>query len=79
MQQGTTVTSEVYCMVIQNERHGIPNSSVVPFHENVCPLAAAHTRALPEHFSWELFDHSYSPDIALSDFHLFIWLKNWFR
>jgi hypothetical protein len=27
-----------------------------------------------------LFDHSpYSPDLALSDYHLFTYLKNWLR
>jgi histone-lysine N-methyltransferase SETMAR len=40
---------------------------------------AARTRALLEHFNWELFDHSpYSPDLASSDYHLYIYLKNWF-
>jgi histone-lysine N-methyltransferase SETMAR len=39
---------------------------------------AAHTRALQEHFSWELFDHlPCSPDLAPSDYHLFTYLKNW--
>jgi hypothetical protein len=39
---------------------------------------AARTRALLEHFSWELLDHlPYSPDLAPSDYHLFIYLKNW--
>jgi histone-lysine N-methyltransferase SETMAR len=34
--------------------------------------------ALLEHFNWDLFDHPpYSPDLALSDYHLFTNLKNW--
>jgi hypothetical protein len=45
---------------------------------NVHPHTAAHTRALLEHFSWELFDYpSYSPDLTLSDYHLFTSPKNW--
>jgi hypothetical protein len=29
-------------------------------------------------FNWELFDRPpYSPDLALSDHHLFTYLKNW--
>jgi hypothetical protein len=33
---------------------------------------AARTRALLEHFSWELFDHrQYSPDLGQSDYCLF--------
>jgi histone-lysine N-methyltransferase SETMAR len=38
---------------------------------------AAHTRALLQHFNWELFDHPpYSPDLTPSEHHLFTYLKN---
>jgi hypothetical protein len=41
---------------------------VVLLHDKACPHTSAHTRALPEHVNWELFDHPpYSPDLALSD------------
>jgi hypothetical protein len=43
---------------------------VVLFHDNGSPHTAARTRALLEHFSWELFDQPYSPDLALNDYHL---------
>jgi hypothetical protein len=51
------------------------------FHDNARPhTAAARTRALLEHFNWELFDDPpYGPNLALSDCHLFTYLKNWFR
>jgi histone-lysine N-methyltransferase SETMAR len=52
----------------------------VLLQDNVCLYTAACTRALLEQFIWELFDHSpYSPDLALSDYHLFTHthLKNW--
>jgi histone-lysine N-methyltransferase SETMAR len=53
-------------------------SSIVLLHGNVHLHTAAHTRALLEHFNWELFDHPpYSPDLARSDYHLFTYLKNW--
>jgi hypothetical protein len=53
-------------------------SNVVLLHENVCPHTAPCTRALPEHFNWELFDHPpYSPDLTLNDYHLFTYPKNW--
>jgi histone-lysine N-methyltransferase SETMAR len=40
-------------------------------------LALEH---LLEHFNWELSDHpSYSPNLALSDYHLFTYLKNRLR
>jgi hypothetical protein len=35
------------------------------------------TRALLEHFNWELFDLlSYSPDLAPSDYRLFTYFNN---
>jgi histone-lysine N-methyltransferase SETMAR len=55
-------------------------SSAVPHHDNTRPhtSAATCTRALLEHFNWELFDHPpYSFDLAPSDYHLFTYLKNW--
>jgi histone-lysine N-methyltransferase SETMAR len=53
---------------------------VVLLHENSRPHTAARPRALLEHFNWELFDHPpYSPDIAPSDYYLFIYLKNWLQ
>jgi transposase len=53
-------------------------SVVVLLHDNARPHTAARTRALLEHFDWELFDHTpYSPDLAPSDYHLFTYLNNW--
>jgi histone-lysine N-methyltransferase SETMAR len=85
MQQGTTITSEVYCetlkelrMAIQNKRCGMLTSGVVLFHDNARPNTTARTRTLLELFNSELFDHpSYSPDLAPSDYHPFTYLKNW--
>jgi hypothetical protein len=43
-----------------------------------CPHTAACTRALLEHFNWELFDHlPHSLNLAPSYYHLFTYLKNW--
>jgi hypothetical protein len=51
---------------------------VVLLHYNACLHTAARTRALGEHFNWELFHHSpYSPDLTSSDYHLFTYVKNW--
>jgi transposase len=53
-------------------------SGVVLLHDNARPHTAAHTRALLEHFNWELFDNPpYTPDLTPSDYHLFTCLKNW--
>jgi hypothetical protein len=52
---------------------------VVLLHDNARPHTAARTRAPLEHFNWELFDHlPYSPNLALSDYHLFTYLKRSF-
>jgi histone-lysine N-methyltransferase SETMAR len=46
----------------------------------VHPHTAACTRALLQHFNLELFDHPpYSPDLTLSDYHLFTYLNNWLQ
>jgi histone-lysine N-methyltransferase SETMAR len=56
---------------------GMLTYGVVLLHDNARPHTAARTRALLEHFHWELSDHSpYSPDLALSEYHLFTYLKN---
>jgi transposase len=61
-------------MAIQYKRRGMLTSGVVLLHDNARPHTAARTRALLEHFNWELFDHPpHSPDLAPSDYHL----KNW--
>jgi hypothetical protein len=55
---------------------------VVVLCDNACPhtSTAARTRALVEHFNWELFDHSYyNLDLAPSNCHLCSYLKNWLR
>jgi hypothetical protein len=47
---------------------------------NARPRRAARTRVLLEHFNWELFDHPpYNPDLVPSDYHMFIYRKNWLR
>jgi hypothetical protein len=58
MQQGVTITSEVYCetlkklhRAIQNKRRGMLTSGVVLLHDNAHQNTAPHTRALLEHFN----------------------------
>jgi hypothetical protein len=78
------MTSQVYCetqklrRVIQNKRCGMLTPGVVLVHDNACPYTTARTQALLEHFDWELFDHPHcSPNLALSNYHHFTYLKNW--
>jgi histone-lysine N-methyltransferase SETMAR len=87
VQQGTIITSDMHCetlkilrMAIQNKWHGMLIFGVLLVHDNARPhtSTAARTRALVEHFNWELFVHPpYSPDLASSDYHLFTYPKNW--
>ncbi|PNF17735.1 hypothetical protein B7P43_G07388 [Cryptotermes secundus] len=68
--------------VIQNKRLGelVSNVQVVLIHGNARPYTAARTRALLEHFSWELFDRPpYSPDLALINYHLFTYRSQRFN
>jgi transposase len=83
--RGTTLTSEVYCKTlkklcraIQKKRCGMLTYGVIHLCDNVHLYTAARTRALLEHFNWELFEHPpYSPDLDPSDYNLFTYLKNW--
>jgi hypothetical protein len=50
---------------IQNKRRGMLTHGVVLLHDNVHPHTAARTRALLEHFIWELCDHPPSALISL--------------
>jgi hypothetical protein len=86
MQQGTTITSEVYCKTLKKlHRAGTTEQKrekltpgIVLLYDNACPHTAARTRAPLEHFNSELFDHHhYSRDLTLSDYHLFTYLKGW--
>lgn len=82
--RGRTITSLVYCetlkklrRAIQNKRRGLLSSGIVFLHDNARPHTATATREIIEKFKWEIFDHPpYSPDLAPSDFHLFMHLKN---
>jgi histone-lysine N-methyltransferase SETMAR len=87
MQQKTAILSEVCYetlkklrMAFQNKRRGMLTYGVVLLHDSSRPHTAARTRALLEHFNWELFDHPhYSPHLAPSDYHLFTYAKNCMR
>jgi len=47
-------------------------------HDNARLRSAHVTTVLPEKFKWNVSDHPpYSPDIAPSDFHLFLHLKKY--
>jgi len=82
--QSSTINAGVYCdtlkklrHAIQNKRRGMLSWDVVMIHDNARPHTAATMQNLIMTFGWEQFDHhSYSPDLAPSDFHLFLQLKS---
>jgi hypothetical protein len=52
------------------------SQGVVMLHDNARPHTASATQDLITTFGWEQFDHPpYSPDLAPSDFHVFLHLK----
>ena len=79
--KGSTINAGVYCdtltkfrRAIHNKRRGMLSPGVVMIHENARPHT--HTAAATQNlvsFDWEQFDHPpFSPDLAPSDFHLFL-------
>ncbi|KAJ4452299.1 hypothetical protein ANN_03819 [Periplaneta americana] len=81
--RGETVNADRYCetvrklrRAIQNKRRGMLSAGVVLLHDNSRPHTARRTAAVLTEFGWELFDDPpYSPDLAPSDFHVFLHLK----
>ncbi|GBO32474.1 hypothetical protein AVEN_182862-1 [Araneus ventricosus] len=59
-------------------RRPILTSGVVLIHDNVRFHKNVVTQQLLKKFKWDVSYHpAYSPDLATSDFHLFLELKNW--
>lgn len=83
LSRGETINANGYCetlrklrRAIQNKRRGMLTNGIVLIHDNARPHTANKTRQLLQDFSWSQFDHPpYSPDLAPSDFHLFLHLK----
>lgn len=81
--RGRTINSETYCetltklrRAIQNKRRGMLSKGIVLLHDNARPHVSHRTQDLIASFGWEQFDHPpYSPDLAPSDYHLFLYLK----
>ncbi|GFV65531.1 histone-lysine N-methyltransferase SETMAR [Trichonephila clavipes] len=79
-----TINAAVYCetlgklrRAIQNKRRGFLSKGVVFLLDNARPHTANVTKTLLRGFDWDVFDHPpYSPDLAPSDFHLFLHLKS---
>lgn len=81
----TTITAEVYCAQLDRLATAIqqhrPVQTVVRFlHDNARPHVAKLTRQKLIDLGWEVLPHPpYSPDLAPSDYHLFLALSNSLR
>ena len=62
---------------IQNRRRGKFSRGIVLIHDNARPHTGRQTQTLLHYeFHWETFDHPpYSPNLAPSDFYLFLKMK----
>ena len=61
---------------IQNKSCGMLSATILLLHDNARPHSAAQTQDLITSFKWEQMDHLlYSPDLAPSDYRLFLHLK----
>lgn len=78
-----TINAAAYCKTlhnlrrsIQNKRRGKLSKGIVLLQDNARPHVANQTKDLITSFRWETLDHPpYSPDLAPSDYHLFLHLK----
>ncbi|GFU89680.1 histone-lysine N-methyltransferase SETMAR [Trichonephila clavipes] len=81
--RGDMINAAAYCSTlqklrrtIQNKRRGMLSACVVLLHDNTRPHTANRTQDLITSFGWEQLDHlPYSPDLAPSDYLLFMHLK----
>jgi histone-lysine N-methyltransferase SETMAR len=84
MPRGLTINSKSYCDLLQNhlkpairsKRRGLLSSGVLLQHDNACSHTARATAKKIMDLHLECIPHlAYSPDLALSDYHVFGPLK----
>ncbi|GBN92859.1 hypothetical protein AVEN_4482-1 [Araneus ventricosus] len=73
-----TINAVVSFQTLRRLRRANLISGVVLIRDNALPQSAVVTHQLLKQFKWGVSDHpTYSPDLATSDFHIFLELKNW--
>ena len=81
MLRNTTINADAYCATlrrlckaIQNGRRGKLSRVILLIHDNARPHTARQAQTLlHDEFHWDTLDHPpYSPDLAQSDFYLFL-------
>ena len=78
-EKGKTINSEHYCSLLTENpkpvickiRRGMLSQTVILQHDNVRPHFACNTVNTIRSSKFELLEHSYSPDLAPSYYHLF--------
>ena len=89
LQPGETVTAERYAAQLNRLSEEIDRKrpftgkgkrNTILLHDNAKPHVAKATRQTIEELGWEVLAHpAYSPDLAPSDYHLFLGLKTFLR
>ncbi|GFN97531.1 histone-lysine N-methyltransferase SETMAR [Plakobranchus ocellatus] len=85
--QGQCINAARYCSTLDlfkeaicRKRPGLLRRGVVLQHDNATPHSANLTQQWLQRYGWEILPHpAHSPDLALSDFHLFGPLKRHLR
>lgn len=81
-----TITADVYCqqlqrlneVLLQKRRNLINQKGVILLHDNGSPHTAKLTQQKVEQLGWDVLPHPpWSPDLAPSDYHLFLSLRNY--
>ena len=84
LERGATVNSVRYSEMLSTEvktairtkRRGILSSGVLLLHDIARPHTAIHTLQTLEKLGFTVLEHpAYSPDLAPSDYHIFVHLK----
>ena len=80
--EGQTVNADRYSAQLRRVNAAIQQKRarrdrIILLHDNAKPHVAKTTRRIIEEFGWEVLAHPpYSPDLAPSDYHLFLSLKD---
>jgi histone-lysine N-methyltransferase SETMAR len=79
-----TVNSEVYCAQLDRVANSLfdlgREDPVILLHDNASSHTAKVTKKKLDDLGWEVLPHPpYSPDMAPSDFHLFVSFKSWLK